>query len=692
MADELDFHLEAEERELFVEDVNQQLQSMESGFLALEKKGHIKDVETLNTVFRAAHTLKAVAATVGHQDMAELTHRVETLLDTMRTGRLPPSQPVIDVLLSTVDVLAALRDEVLTGKSSNIDVVEIMSQLQLFLEEKLTTAAGKADDALDIASPSQDRGVPGKVRQLVHDEELGDNIFEIEVDVLPDAFAPSARLVQVLMVAAEMGDVIAQEPSLEELSGEQEYSRLRFLLNSQADTLTVEAELRQIAEIKAVTVSLYKADTLGLDTESNGVLSPEHSLATLREDKVVRIGVERLDALMNLVGELVTDRTRLQQIEATLKAQLVSKGITMRGNTAMGDLHETVAHFDRVVEQLQEVVMQARLLPVSTLFQRFPRLVRDLAQAAGKRVDLVIEGEATELDRSVIELVGDPLVHLLRNAVDHGIETPETRRLMGKSPSGTIRLSAAHIEGQIVVKVEDDGCGVDYEKVREAAVRNGLLSEDEAMQLDDEQVLPLIFEPGMSTKGEVTDVSGRGVGLNIVQTNIKQLGGAVVVDSVPGQGTVFRLTLPLTLAILQTMLVGLGDDVYAIPLTAVVESLYLEDWEVRSLKGNPLIHWRKQVLPLLYLQDFFAHSHSTPSLDGAKPAIIVVGWGKLRCGLIVDKLIGKQDVVVKSLSPIVGNIPGVSSCTILGDGRVALIVDVPGLINAVVQAQKLEGV
>jgi two-component system chemotaxis sensor kinase CheA len=390
----------------------------------------------------------------------------------------------------------------------------------------------------------------------------------------------------------------------------------------------------------------------------------------------VRVSVERLDELMNLVGELVTNRTRLAEVARALRAR--------HGRSEdIAALDEALLDLGRVVDRLQGEVMQARMLPVSRLFNKFPRLVRDVARAAGKDVNLLVEGETTELDRSVIEAIGDPLMHLLRNAVDHGIEPPSVRAALGKPRQGTVRLAAAQEEGHIVITVEDDGRGIDPAAVRAVAVRQGMLSEAEAGQLAQDEAVALIFRPRFTTAEEVTRVSGRGVGLDVVQTNVQRIGGAVMVESAVGRGTTFRLTLPLTLAITSAMLVHRGSDVYAIPLAGILESLYQEDWPVSHVQGRPIIQWRDQALPLLPLREFFADDRRVGAPpDGVKPAIVVVAWGQQRVGLGVDGLIGKQEIVVKPLGGIVGSVPGLSGCTVLGDGRVALIVDVPGLMGA----------
>jgi two-component system, chemotaxis family, sensor kinase CheA len=331
-------------------------------------------------------------------------------------------------------------------------------------------------------------------------------------------------------------------------------------------------------------------------------------------------------------------------------------------------------------------VMHARMVPIAQLFSKFPRIVRDVARISGKEVNFLIEGEATELDRTLIESIGDPLIHLLRNAVDHGLESPADRLAAGKPAAGTVRLTAAHEEGHIVLTVSDDGRGIDPQRIRKSAARRGLLTEEEVSQMDDDQVMDLIFRPNLSTTERVTELSGRGVGLDVVRTNVERLSGSVIVESDLGRGSMFQITLPLTLAIVDTMLVALNHSVYALPLATIIESLYLSGAQISTVRTKPTIQWRDTVLPLLDLREYFARPGANGKSNGAdqghKPAIVTVGWGRHRVGLIVDGIIGKQGIVVKSLSSIVGEVPGILGCAILGDGRVALIADIPGLISA----------
>jgi two-component system chemotaxis sensor kinase CheA len=472
--------------------------------------------------------------------------------------------------------------------------------------------------------------------------------------------------------------------------------RLVCVLASKKNIHGVQQLLADVSELASAQVQPFAAGTAApastpADTadaaRSKSAAAPAtpSTGADLSADKTVRISVERLDTLMNLVGELVTGRNRLIQIQGALLGQY------SKDNT-IGNLGETSGHLGRVVDQLQEEVMRARMLPIGHVFNKIPRLVRDLSRSAGKQVNLVIEGEETELDRTLIEFLGDPLIHLLRNAMDHGIESPQTRLAAGKQPTGTIRLAATHEEGHIVIIMEDDGQGIDPEKVRRSAVKRGMITQEEAAQFDLEQSIELIFRPNLSTAEKITEVSGRGVGMDVVRSNIERLSGSVTVESKMGYGTTFRITLPLTLAIVQSMLVTVKESVFAIPLAGIIESLYLSDVKVSTIKGMPTILWRDSVLPLLDLRRHFDDPRFGRNGNGAghngKTAVVTVAWGKQRTGLIVDGIIGNQDIVVKSLSPIMGELPGLSGGAILGDGRIALIVDVPGLINSALQTRR----
>ncbi len=664
----LTFDITPDELEIFLEGVNDCLDTMETGILHLEQK---HDKETLNAVFRSAHTLKAVVGTVGHHQMADLTHTVETLFDEMREGRLSPTQTIIDQLLIVVDTLKSLRDEIVTGDPSGIDVAAIIDQLRALQTE------AQAPVVTHNVTAAPHQLTPEQFAQVEASLEAGQTVLEIEVKASPASTAPAARLYQVAIALMDEGEILVQEPALDAIEEGDEQVWLVLLTSSSVPEL--EVLLAEIDELAGFTVSPYEMiKSRGSELqEASGGQHSEHML-----DKTVRISIERLDSLMNLVGELVTNRTRFLQIEDMLRAQYGKDG-------TVGALSELVPHFSHVVDQLQEEVMRARMLPIASLFNKFPRLVRDTARAGGKQVDLVIEGEATELDRAVIELISDPLIHLLRNAIDHGIEPPEAREAAGKPVAGTVRVTAASVEGQIVVMVSDDGRGLDPERIRRAARQHKLLSPEEIAQLTEEEVIDLIFLPNLSTAAEVTEMSGRGVGLDVVRTNIERLSGSVVVSGEPGQGTTFRLTLPLTLALVQTMLVSVHQTLYAVPVTSINGAMYVAEAGVNTVRGKPVMDWQGSTLPLIDLREIFAHPRlgNGPS-NGVKPSIVLVSWGKHRVGLIADRIIGQQEIVVKSLSPFIGPTPGLSGATILGDGRIALIVDVSGLVNTALRAQR----
>ncbi len=675
MEQELDFDITPDELDIFLADVNDCIQAMETGILQLEKK---HDTKTLNNIFRAAHTLKAVAGTVGHHSMAELTHSLENIFDAMRTGKLLPTLTVADDLLTTVDGLKALRDEIITRKPSGTDTTLLIAQLHT-----LAHIDNQEETSEEVA---QYQLTPEQINQLKALEEADKAVLEIEVTARSQAFAPAARLYQVVLVLMEIGQIVAQNPALDALS--ERDKQLQVLVATESDSVKITGLLKEVEDIDQIQIQpfqLINLDTVSLSLTSDTEDNKQHRSQTdidLSQDKTVRISVERLDTLMDLVGELVTNRTRLMQIEGILQAQH-GKG---NGVEALTDM---TAHFNHVVDQLQEEVMRVRMLPISSLFNKFPRLVRNVARSTGKQVNLIIEGETTELDRAVIEAIGDPLIHILRNAVGHGLEKPDQRQAAGKPPIGTIFLSANPVEGQIVITITDNGWGIDPAQVRQAALKDGLITEDELTQMNEDEIIDLIFSPRLSTATEITKVSGRGVGLDVVRSDIEQLSGSVVVTSSIGQGTTFRLTLPLTLALIRIMLVMVRNNFYAIPVAGINGSLYQAETTLSSIKGNPAFDWQGATVPLLDLREFFDHPHlANVSPNNKKNSIIVVTWGKLKVGLLVDRIIGQQEIVVKSLSPIIGQIAGLSGATILGDGSIALIIDIPNLINTALQARK----
>lgn len=680
MEKKLTFDIEADEIDIFLDEVNEHMQVMESGILKMESE---IDPDLVNSVFRAAHTIKALAGTVGHHSMAELTHTMENLFDAMRTHHVVPAQETIDQLLDAVDVLKVFRTEIETCEASEFDATAILGRLRAVADGELVQNGNRSSKAPEKTGPIGSLSDEQRA-QIQAAQKNNQPVFEITVSTDPDTFAPAARLMQAAMAVEEAGTVTAQKPSLTELANSEHNGQWWAVVISPGKTQQdIESLLADVSDLAGFEVQPFEISAPRPQVEKSPKTSkPAQPKNDGGPEKTVRISVERLDALMNLVGELVTNRNRLARVEDNLRAMFGKEDI-------VGELNETSTHMARVVDQLQEEVMNARMLPISHQFDKFPRIVRDAARTVGKQIDLIIEGGATELDRSLIEAIGDPLIHLLRNAVDHGIEPPEERVAAGKPPTGTVHLTAAHVEGQIVISITDDGRGINPDKVRKAAVSRGLMSEEHAAKLSDSEAIDIIFEPNLSTAEKLTDLSGRGVGMDVVRTNVERLSGTVLVESELGKGTTFRVTLPLTLAIVDTMLVQLWNAVYAIPLTSINDVLYLSEVQTNTIAGQPAIRWRGSVLPLIGLRKFFADTRLPDApLNGSRQAVVSVTWGKQKSGLVVDKIIGKQGIVVKSLSPIMGEIAGVSGGTILGDGRIALILDIPSLMNAVLKARR----
>lgn len=685
-----------EELKLFLEEVEEHLQVIEEDLVRLEKEEGTE--ELLQEIFRAAHTLKGSSATIGHKRMAELTHAMESVLDKLRKKQLSVRSDVIDLLFEALDNLRVLKDEIINDEESDIDLSGIISRLQNVrgeaesppvTAEGANPAAAGGENWIEVDWEESER--------IKAEEQAGRHLLQVHILFRPEGEMLPVRAFIVMMSLRELGNVIKSEPTEEQIEKEEMGTELKVLLASEENAATVEKrikELPDIADVKVAPFSLQSEEkTAGKEKEAasqpaagekkeeekdgggSGEVKKKKGgggSGRIRSGRTVRVDVELLDDLMNLVGELVIDRTRLFQIASTLEA-------TGQLDEIAQDLSRTSVHIGRVTSQLQEQIMKARMLPVESLFNKFPRMVRDLAQKAGKEIDFVMEGQETELDRSIIEEIGDPLIHLLRNAVDHGIETPEEREKAGKPRKGRILLKAYHEENHIIITVSDDGKGIDVGKVKESAVKKGLISLEHAARMSDKEALNLIFASGLSTAQKVTDVSGRGVGMDVVRTNIEKINGTIEINTVPGQGTEFRLKLPLTLAIIRALLVSLGNNVYAIPLSSVDETLRLNRNAVEKVSNKEVIVVRGRVLPLLKLDEVFGLKIDAQERE--KIFVVVVSVGGEQMGIVVNRLLGEQEIVIKSLGNYIGDVPGISGATILGDGSVALILDVPSLLK-----------
>lgn len=687
------FDISEDEIPIFLAEVDEHLQALDEILVQIENLD--SESELLQTAFRAAHTLKGMSGMIGHQRMTNLTHAMETAFDGVRKHTLEVSTPLINLCLDAVDSLRVLREEVITGESSEIEVDGLIARFHEYLNSAGTPASTAPAAAAIEPAPAP---APVEPAPAAPAENQALRSVQVRAKIDPKSIASAARAFQLLMTLQNFGEVSDLHPPQEVIETAAPVAEFAAKVSTSESAAEIYSQLTQISEVAEVQVEGYvsaaapaaqpepqaekpakAAASAAAEEKSNGsapsaaAAAPAAANQPRRNvDMTVRTSVERLDTLMNLVGELITDRNHLFQVRNHLEAEAA-------GNPEVESLNETVAHISRITDQLQEEVMSIRMLPIGNLFHKFPRMVRDLAQKTGKQIDVVLNGEDTELDRSMIEEINDPLIHLVRNSVDHGVETPEERVAAGKPPRGTITLNAWHEQGRIVLTVSDDGAGIDPENMRRSALKKGLITPEEAALLSDEQAIDLIFMPGFSTAKTITDISGRGVGMDIVHTNIQRVNGTIHIETQKGKGTSIQIVLPLTLAIVPTLLVKVCSSTFAIPLVMVTETLRLSKEEINTIRGKPVTLLRGSVLPLLDMADVFDLDYERQEKNWL--FAVVVNSGKQRIGLVVDSFTGEEEVVVKSLGAFIGDLPGISSAAILGDGRIALIVDVPGLLK-----------
>lgn len=657
----------------FFEESFEGLDVMESALLKLDIGN--ADSETINTIFRAAHSIKGGAATFGFLDVAGFTHLLETLLDQMRSGQRAVAQHDLDLLLRSVDVVRAL----LTAARDNVGAdTKTVEQLRGELEQTLLNAAAPTPATVVVATVS----APEPVAQSLNHWRIR---FAPHRSLFRGGNDP-LRIIRELGTLGEMQVTLDDQhlPALEAADGEDCYLAWNIELQTECgranvievfswvedeSDLTIELIQAQSAAVPAAVVQVAVATKPQLEVIQGGRenSSPaEPQKASSGESGSIRVGTEKIDSLINLVGELVITQAMLAQQAAALDPVLHEKLMT------------GLSQLDRNTRSMQEAVMSIRMLPMDFVFSRFPRLIRDLAGKLGKQARLVTVGESTELDKSVIEKIADPLNHLVRNSLDHGIEMPDVRLAAGKDAMGTITLKAAHRGGSIMIEVSDDGRGLDRNKLIAKAKERGIPVADNA---PDGEVWQLIFAPGFSTAEKVTDISGRGVGMDVVKKNIQALGGQVDITSAEGRGMTILIRLPLTLAILDGMSISVGDEIFIVPLNAVAESLQPRAEDVKSVAGQGrVVRVRGEILPLVPLREVF---HLDSGITEPQNGILVLIESEGRkVALMVDELVGQQQVVIKSLESNYRRISGISGATILGDGRVALILDVGELVRA----------
>jgi two-component system chemotaxis sensor kinase CheA len=665
--------------QIFFEEAGENLDHMEQMLLDLDLA--VVDDEELNGIFRCAHSIKGGAATFGFSDVAELTHHMESLLDRLRRHELQPTTPMVDVLLESADASRSLLARHQNGSGSAVPTSDLVRRISELAAGRTPAPAPKVEPApTPVASAASaasakpvksTRSLEIKIGPLEHIEQA---------DALKELFRDIPGLGSISVLASERPDV--RVFAVETSSSDADLLDL-FVFHVAKEQVAI----RCLDDVPAVPQSDNEAtdanSAFGFFPGAPGAPTPapvSTSVIEIAEPKAapraavnkaqmeaatIRVAVSKVDQLINLVGELVITQAMLAQNSRSLDPALNQQ------------LMAGLADLDRNTRDLQESVMSIRMIPMSIVFSRFPRMLRDLASKLGKKVEMVMQGEATELDKGLVEKITDPLTHLVRNSCDHGIEMPDVRLANGKTAHGTITLSASHQGGSIVIEVRDDGRGLSREKILSKARERGL---DVSDQMSDAEVWQLIFAPGFSTAETVTDVSGRGVGLDVVIRNITSLNGTVEIDSAEGYGMKVSVRLPLTLAIMDGMSVGVGDEVYILPLSSVVESFLVKADAVSTVgQGSQLVKVREEYMPVIELEKVF----QVPRLDQEKAnnIMVVVEAEGSRAALLVDELLGQQQVVVKNLESNYRKVPNVSGATILGDGKVALILDTAGLIR-----------
>ena len=636
---------------VFMDECQEHLLTLNQSLLELEHSP--EDSGILDKIFRAAHTLKGASATMGFSKMADLTHAMEDVLSKLRARELSLSADMMNTLFEAVDLLEILTNKIGEGKEEDIEIGGAVQELRHFV------AADKAEAKAERRPKFILRYLEAEREQIAAALDQGAKLYHIDVTLVADCPLKGARVYMVMREVEKLGTVIRTIPPVKEL--EEENFDLRFVIGciSTATAAELHKAASNISDVAAVLVEEIQLDQLQVERRVQDSVA-EHDKIKITNNPTVRVEIRKLDDLMNLVAELVINRSRLESLGSSLGSK---------------ELDEVVEQVGRLTLDLRDSVLKARMVPVETVFSRFPRLVRDLSKELGKQIDLEIFGSETELDRTVIDEIGDPLVHIIRNAIDHGIENIEQRKAANKPVQGKITLNAYQEGNSVIITVTDDGRGFDPQKVRQKALRLGLVSAEAVAEMPDEQILDFTFLPGFSTAERVTDVSGRGVGMDVVKTKVDSLGGLVHIESELGEGSRIVIRLPLTLAIIQTLMVQLGKEIYAIPSSYIEQITSLNRTDIKKIRKQEVFMLRGEVIPLIRLQDVLeipeAQNAHFEELD-----VIVLKVGERLVGCVVDALLRQQDVVIKSLGGFLGAIKGIAGATILGDGRVALILDI----------------
>ncbi len=673
-------------RDMFIDESREHLQVMNEVLLKLEND--MQDITLVNEIFRTAHTIKGMSGTMGYQKLAKLTHQMENVLHLCRNQEMAVDPVIIDMLFECFDGLDKYVENLAQyEEEGELDTTDLVRRLEYVAKNKSTAnipAEGGEEVSAVVSTAAQpdadfhieQSDITDSVKQMA--QEGGFTATAVKIILAEDCVLKIARVFMAFNSLEKMGEVIKTHPSTEDIEDEKFERSVEALIMTKADQTMIRETILGISEIDDVfvkTFDLDSEDAAATATEAKAETTAgvpavakqkkpaasgdnKESTQKKRSNKTVRVDIERLDNLMNLVSELIIIKTRLDDNEQSEKHSKID---------------ETLKYFERITTSLHDAVMKVRMVPVERTFNRFPRMVRDLAKKLDKSIDLIVSGEETEVDRTVIDEIGDPLIHLIRNSIDHGIESKAKRLANGKPEVGTVHLRAYPDGNSVVLEVEDDGNGIDADKIAQIALNKGLYEKEELEAMTKPELINLLFAPGFSTAEKVTDVSGRGVGLDVVKTKIESLSGEIEVQSELGSGSKFIIRLPLTLAIIQALMINLGSEKYAIPLTNIRIITMVKRSDIRLLEGREIILYRDKTLPLVRLSEVLEAPDAAS--DEELLTVVIVKKGDREIGIVVDGLIGQQEIVIKSLGCYLNGLKIISGATIMGNGSVVLILD-----------------
>ncbi|WDV47716.1 chemotaxis protein CheA [Clostridiaceae bacterium M8S5] len=674
--------------DIFIEESKEHLQSLNTNLLDLEKENNNLDI--VNEIFRTAHTLKGMSATMGFTKMANLTHEMENLLQEIRSASIAINDDIMDSLFECLDLLEEYVGEIsANGSEGDLSSDALVKKLNQLVNNDYSKAIEEVAVS-DIASEENNENIDideYTMRTLKKASVKGLTPYALKIRLNKTCMLKAARAFIIFKTLEAHSEILRSVPPVEDIEDEKFEDSITLIIVSKYDASRIKKEIRLISEVEEVNINKISTEenaigeqeileeTQNENTQNEKEENVEKSLAEKVKEqikketgkskksinvvgKTVRVDIDRLDNLMNLVSELIIIKTRMEDIGDSDKKQ---------------NMNEAIEYLERITTSLHDAVMKVRMVPIERVFNRFPRMVRDLSKELGKEVKLMMSGEETEVDRTVIDEIGDPLIHLIRNAIDHGIEKAEDRKKKDKEEFGTISLRSYPDGNNVVIEVQDDGDGIDVNRVKQKAISRGILNQEVAKTLSDDEACEYIFKPGFSTSDTITDVSGRGVGLDVVKSKIESIGGIVEIDSVRGMGSKFTIRIPLSLAIIQALMIKLKDEIYAIPLSSIKEITPIDRDSIQKVHEQEVILYRGKTLPLIRLRNILGLEND----NNQKELIaVIVKKGDKEAGLIVDDLIGQQEIVIKSLGKYLSGIKYMTGATILGNGNISLILDI----------------